>query len=948
MRRVFPLRPAETSLLVTYDNSTFEQEDVDSFDPAPSSAAFNLKHRRRSSSTNFSASSSLPSSPRKLPPLRKCHPPPSSEYPEFAEVASPSPPSSLWTSSFFDDGDSTSFNSSDGTCSRRRPTSYFSSSSSSSINFNPADSGSSSAISGSKDVDDTASSSQKASSSHANTENAICKELKVNLRVKTHSLDEGLRAAKPSLKALAFGEPLELVQPETPTYVIPKEVEEYMQNCLDMPSNVATSHRSVLTPKAFDRTGKSSGSRVRLSRPARESPQCAAPKPPLQRNEAESCSCSTPFKYLSKCLKSDRRRPVTSKDDGGRQRSSTKFSTLTNGLYSPQLLPRAKLRLDKECVRQTDSAREDLADKSEECDDIPVKGASLSTPRSLTPGQTQLMVSNARSIFDENRQSPVKCQSFGSAMVNEYVRPLQDEAKLLSFHESPRSASFHYESDCNLSSQSRPQSGSVDLANRLVNLRQGANAGLSKMSGQGPKVSSANTSRWRPLSMDASMRLGRDSSICSSMADNENLFVDCKRSSDLFAAEEKNMRTLVLLQLEINKLCKEKRLLARELAVEMKARHCQQKSAENSVRHIEAKMEEKLIAVEKDHAYAQACLEQEMDRRKKEWSAKLDKIRVEEKRLRDRVTEMALERVELQKAIAFHKSRETSLQAQVMDHELSAQTWMRRHRQSEEEVACLRKSFTHACNKLGDKEHELNLVVQRSKALERENTELFKEAARLKKAYADQEMTFEELWQRLVDIVNGPSDFKVERLRRLHTELRMFAVREQALRYEIDVLHSQLLQTKQRALHSSEDGLIVLSNGRMCSPKKQLRFAKVSTGQSLETLEDLMGKLEVTKEHARQVEYQLEVKEEEMELLHSALKEREIVVNDLQGELSSVKSQRDGLRKQVQQMSQEAVRLTRDLTELRLVVEKLDDELMLKEGEISILRDTCSDGDFLE
>ncbi|MCO5575089.1 hypothetical protein L7F22_028886 [Adiantum nelumboides] len=947
MRRVFPLRPAETSLLVTYENGTFEHENARTFEPHAPSAAGNLKHRRRSS-TDFSVLESLPSSPRKLPPLQKRPPP--SELPEFAEAASLSPRSSLWTCSFVDDGGSTSFNSSSEDT-RGRSTSCISSSSSSSINFNPADSGSSASIVSSKDVEallDSASSSREASSSHVHANDATCNELKASLRVKIRPPDAGSTAAKPSLKALAFAEPQELVQPETPTYVIPKKVEEYMQDCLDMPSNVLAARRSASTLKVSNRTHESSGRRMHLSRPVLESPRCFPSNPPQQRREAESnCSCTTPFKYLTKCLKKkEKRRTAPGKDDRGiLQSPSFKFSTLTNGLYSPLPSPRSKPRPHKNSVGRTDRSNEDLADNSNVHDDI--KTASVTTPRSLTPGRIQSKISNARSITDESLQSPSMCQSIGAAMVNGYVQQLQDEARLLSFHKSPRSISFHYDSESNLLGQPRRRFGSVDFTNEAVSFTEGANTGLSKLSWQRVNASSNKVSRQRPFSMDASARLGRDDSICSNTADNENLLLDCEESTDLFAAEEKNLQTLALLRLEINKLNKEKKFLARELAAQLNARQCQEESAENALKHLEAEMEEKLISVEKDHSYAQACLEQEMDRRKKEWSAKLDKIRVEEKRLRDRVTEMALERVELQKAIALHKSREASLQAQAKDHERSAQTWMRRHRQSEEEVTLLRKSFTHACNKLGDKEHELNLVLQRSRALEMENADLLKETARLKKAYADQEVTFEELWQRLVDIVNGPTDFKVESLRRLHAELKVFAVRERALRYEIDILQSQLMQTKQRAPLASENGSMMLLSSRMRSPK-ELRWSRYPTMKSPETAEDLMSKLEWTKQHTRRVEHQLEVKEEEMELLHSALEERDNVVHDLEDELSSVKAQRDSLRKQVQHMSQEAIRLTRDFAELKQVVENLDDELMLKEGEISILRDTCSEGDFLE
>lgn len=661
---------------------------------------------------------------------------------------------------------------------------------------------------------------------------------------------------------------------------------------MDTSTNRRLSHRSASTAKVAARSPESFRSSSCLPR-LRESLSSLRPAP------------STPFKYLTKCLQTEKpsKTPQKERRNSLRVSSPAKFSTLLNQIYAGDSPSQGKASPKDRASREIEYNREEVVPA--------MKDLCPSTPGSLVQGRIDMHASDACSVSNEDWQSPLKCQSFGAKMVSDYVHYVHEVGKSPTFNKAPKSSSFHHKSDS-------------------VSLKE---------------------FKRRSPSMDLALKPGKASSSCSYNMVAKGKHLDCKdrdRPLDLFMAEKKNTKNLSLLSLEISKLYKDKRLLARELASEIKSRQYEQKAAENAIKHVETSMEEKLITVEKDHAYAQACLEKEIDRRKKEWSAKLDKIRSEERKLRERVTEMALERVELQKSIAFYKGREASLQIQAKDHELSAQAWMRRHRQSEEEALLLRQSFMTVCDKLGDKEHELDLVLQRSRILERENAELLKEFSRLRRAYADQETTFEELWQRLLDIVNGDSDCKVESLRRLHGELKVFSVREQALRFEIGVLQSQFFHTKQKNNPAAEEGFSPLERNRLCSPKECPSFSKKTSMQcpTSETLSDLVKKLELTKQHMREAEQQLEAKEEEVELLHSTLKERDHVMKDLREELMSVKAQRDDLRKQVQQMGQEALKLTLELSDLRKVVEKLDDELMLKEGQISILRETCSDNDF--
>ncbi|KAH7425170.1 hypothetical protein KP509_11G042800 [Ceratopteris richardii] len=650
----------------------------------------------------------------------------------------------------------------------------------------------------------------------------------------------------------------------------------------------------------------------------------------MHRGEVETCSCSIPLRYIAKYLRTEKGKSTPRKESASQPNSPAKFSTLTNRLFSPQLSPRARLPVNVSTKTQRSVNVTALQGRIVGQDESMVK---------VVNGLTSSKVGDMDHKEGEEVKHSVECESFGSAMVNDYVQHIQEKPKSLAVRKCCSFASFEYDSDFKISGVSKAHSNRLDPGNRPFQLCSSLSRNISGVTEKLVAAANAVVNQPRSSSMDSLVRLDSESSTCSSKVGDNDLDMDYGSSAELLAVEERNERKLALLKLKIKHLNEEKKLLGRDLAAEMEARHRAQESAKVIVRNMEREMEGKLISAEKNHAYAKACLEQEIDRRKKDWAAKLEKIKVEEKRLRDRVTEMAIERVELQKAIAMYRDREASLQAQARDHELSAQTWMRRHHQSEEEVSRLRKSATNGSSKLGSKENGMEWVWQRSKVLERENAELMKEVSRLRKAYANEELSFENLWQNLIDIMNGPSNSKLQSLRRLYRELKAFAVREEDLRHEIDILQSQLLKIKHKITPEHEMG------GRVFSPVGHLR-SLASTDKGSELTEQLINKLELTKQHTRHVEHQLEAKEEEVELLHSTLQEREDTINNMQAELTSVKVQRDGLQKQVQLMSQEANRLTQELSELKQVVEKLDDELMLKEGEISILRDNCSESDF--
>lgn len=509
---------------------------------------------------------------------------------------------------------------------------------------------------------------------------------------------------------------------------------------------------------------------------------------------------------------------------------------------------------------------------------------------------------------------------------------------------------------------------------------------------------------------------------------------------------------------EVRKLRREKRDLVLEVAGEIRTRISEQKAASDALRCMKSEMECKVSAVEKDKASLQESFERELQRRGEEWNAKLERIKVEERRLRDRVTEMAEERVELQKVVASYKVKEASWRAQSKDYEYWLSTLKQRAQESEAEVVRQMQAFADTLDKLKATDGELETHAQRNSFLEMENSDMRKEITRLRRVCNDQEMTIEGLWQELDETVNGTFECRSENLLRLQRELLRLAGVEQGLRSEVNAMHAALsglkqerdsvhegtpadlvklnqglqervnkLQAKAAALqednkqlsfnlrtsvrekrdaeriirmlqstqedevnHSGDtlkalemgvdNGSALLSSKdtneneeklqwglkeeeklrfRVLNSKLQSREAEleqldeeiadlINSRDSLEIeVDDLHGKLIIANQRIRELERQIDNKEEVIEVLQEDLEKHGKEVNDLQNELPRVRKQRDEMRKEAEDMSREALRLTLELTELRKVAEKLEEDVMLKEGQISILRGSCTISDYL-
>lgn len=96
------------------------------------------------------------------------------------------------------------------------------------------------------------------------------------------------------------------------------------------------------------------------------------------------------------------------------------------------------------------------------------------------------------------------------------------------------------------------------------------------------------------------------------------------------------------------------------------------------------------------------------------------------------------------------------------------------------------------------------------------------------------------------------------------------------------------------------------------------------------------------------LELQLRGKEERIIGLEADLEQSSKEVAALREDLDNVSKERDIMREESEQLGWEIMRLNTEVEAFKKKVEKLDEDVMIKDGQISILRESLDDFDFLE
>eukprot|EP01018_Ginkgo_biloba_P038019 Gb_41640 [translate_table: standard] len=241
-----------------------------------------------------------------------------------------------------------------------------------------------------------------------------------------------------------------------------------------------------------------------------------------------------------------------------------------------------------------------------------------------------------------------------------------------------------------------------------------------------------------------------------------------------------------VLQQKLRKVCEEKRNLAFEVSCEIRSRMRERSAANEALQLIKGEMESRGKMIENEKNDLQLSLEKELDRRSSEWANKLEKIKLEEKRLRDRVRDLAEQNVALQREVSSLNNREIDIKQQARESEIYMDGFKTSLEEAKNEIIQLQQSLFDSRKQAKQAEDDRDSIKRGYKEKERENYDLQKSVVRLQRLCKDQERTISGLWQGLNDEISDAQQDKSDHITKLLQEQLRLAGVEQALRKDLE------------------------------------------------------------------------------------------------------------------------------------------------------------------
>ncbi|KAL8518260.1 hypothetical protein ACS0TY_009576 [Phlomoides rotata] len=218
--------------------------------------------------------------------------------------------------------------------------------------------------------------------------------------------------------------------------------------------------------------------------------------------------------------------------------------------------------------------------------------------------------------------------------------------------------------------------------------------------------------------------------------------------------------------------------------------------------------------LEKEKNEVQLTLEKELDRRSTEWSLKLEKLRAEEQRLRERVRELAEQNVCLQREVSSSSEREMETRTKITNSDKQLGDLSIQVEQVMEENCYLQKTLSELQEKTRAAEEDRDCIRRNYEEKFTECKDMHNSISRLQRTCNDQEKTIdglrglcEELGRK---ISQETFDFGIVKLQIEHVRLTgvEHALRKEAesCRVEIDSLRRENIDLLNRLKNNGKEG----------------------------------------------------------------------------------------------------------------------------------------------
>ncbi|KAH9327622.1 hypothetical protein KI387_007800, partial [Taxus chinensis] len=359
------------------------------------------------------------------------------------------------------------------------------------------------------------------------------------------------------------------------------------------------------------------------------------------------------------------------------------------------------------------------------------------------------------------------------------------------------------------------------------------------------------------------------------------------------------------LKQKLKRLCEDKRNLFLEIASEIRSRLSDRSAANEALKLLKGEIESHVQKAEQEKCAVKSSLENEMDRRSKEWGTKLEKIRSDEKRMRDRLRDLAEQHVGLQREISYLNNKENNLKNQLRESEVLTDGFKTRLKEAENEITLLRQSLAESHKKTKETEDDQQSLRRSYDLKEKENYALQKSIIRLQRLCKDQERTITGLCKGLNDEINDIPQEKNDHIIKLQEELLRVTGEEETLckdlmmcRPETDALRNEnvrLLGIQKSREEGSGYGLIKVDE------ELRARLEELQS-QALSLLDEnsiICAKLlEVIKYHMYHID-ELGINEVEETLDVLSMEQKRVTVIEHEMNVNRLKRKADSLRKSV-------------------------------------------------
>ncbi|KAJ0262356.1 CAP-gly domain linker [Hirschfeldia incana] len=242
--------------------------------------------------------------------------------------------------------------------------------------------------------------------------------------------------------------------------------------------------------------------------------------------------------------------------------------------------------------------------------------------------------------------------------------------------------------------------------------------------------------------------------------------------------------------------------LALEVLTLLQSQMDERASAKEEIKRAKTDSEFHIKRLEKEKSELQFELEKEIDRRLTEWTSKLESFQVEEKRLRERVRELAEHNVSLQREVSTFHEKETERIDMMRNMEEKVNELSETVEETRQENVCLKQNLSKLQESYSDATKELDSVRREFEEKEIECKELHKSVTRLVRTCGEQEKTIQGLRDSLSEeTMKQASEEMVKRLQM--EQIRLTGV-EFSLRKEVESmkLEAESLRVENVSLRS--------------------------------------------------------------------------------------------------------------------------------------------------